>query len=103
MQLVGTEFGRNMIHPDIWAISLIERNKNNNVIVSDVRFQNEANIIKDNGGFLIRIKRSISSTSNHISEIENYLIKEDEVIDNNSTIEELKEKVKIIINKFTQP
>ncbi len=57
LQLMGTEAGRNVFHEDIWVISLLNRSKGKDVVVTDVRFQNEIKYIQDNGGIVIRVKR----------------------------------------------
>ena len=41
----------------IWVISLLNRAKGRDVVVTDVRFQNEIKYIQDNGGIIIRVKR----------------------------------------------
>ena len=113
LQLLGTECGREIIHPDIWVNALFADYKcpcNNcrpvecdslaNWIVTDVRFPNEAQAIKDKGGIVIRVNRydengmPYKTLNNHPSEtaLDNY--KFDEVIENNGSIEELIEKVK---------
>lgn len=57
LQLMGTEAGRNVFHKDVWVISLLNRAKGRDVVVTDVRFQNEIKYIQNAGGFVIRIKR----------------------------------------------
>jgi hypothetical protein len=57
LQLMGTEAGRNVFHKDIWVTSLLNRSKGKDVVVTDVRFQNEIKFIQDNGGIIIRVKR----------------------------------------------
>lgn len=77
-----------------------------NWIITDVRFKNEANAVKERGGITIRINRNTKSCpyenleEEHISEtaLDNYQ-EFDYIIDNNSTIEELIEKVKEILIK----
>jgi hypothetical protein len=73
LQLIGTECGRDIIHPNIWVNALFsdyipkplyarESTKISdfpNWIISDVRFPNEAKIIKEYGGILVRIERTI--------------------------------------------
>lgn len=58
-QTLGTEWGRNLIHPDLWVILadqyLIGRGVG--MIVSDVRFENEATWIRNQGGRLIHVRR----------------------------------------------
>lgn len=57
LQLMGTEAGRNVFHNDIWVISLLNRSHGKDVVVTDVRFQNEVKYIQDNGGVVVRVKR----------------------------------------------
>jgi hypothetical protein len=57
LQLMGTEAGREVFHKDLWVISLLNRAKGRNVVVTDVRFKNEIKYIQDNGGYVIRVRR----------------------------------------------
>jgi hypothetical protein len=57
LQKMGTEAGRNVFHNDIWVISLLNRAKGKDVVVTDVRFRNEIDYIQDNGGIVVRVKR----------------------------------------------
>jgi hypothetical protein len=83
LQLMGTECGRQILHPNIWVNALFADYKtianfklrnykllNNlktsendvtqeypNWIITDVRFPNEAQAIKDRGGIVIRLER----------------------------------------------
>ena len=57
LQLMGTEAGRDVFHKDVWVISLLNRAKGKDVVVTDVRFKNEIQYIQDNGGIVIRVKR----------------------------------------------
>jgi hypothetical protein len=57
LQLMGTEAGRDVFHKDIWVMSLLNRAKGKNVVVTDVRFKNEIEYIQNNGGRIIRVKR----------------------------------------------
>lgn len=56
MQTVGTEWGRDMVHGDLWVRSLLQRLAGGGVI-SDVRFANEAEAILSAGGCVIRVDR----------------------------------------------
>lgn len=140
LQLLGTECGRNIIHPNIWCTSLfvdyklidgdisnspyISKKQNNalkalksyypNWIITDVRFPNELEAIKDRGGISIRVNRykgqlmmtgtgsekTVNITpKEHSSEkaLDNY--KFDYMIDNNGSISDLIDKVKKILIK----
>jgi hypothetical protein len=57
LQLMGTEAGRNVFHQDVWVISLLNRAKGKDVVVTDVRFKNEINYIQQNGGVIVRVRR----------------------------------------------
>lgn len=58
-QTLGTEWGRDTIDPDIWVKLTLERARISPrpVVIADVRFPNEANLIRENGGVLVRIER----------------------------------------------
>ena len=99
MQLLGTEFGRNLIHPDLW-VDILMNDIFENSIITDVRFLNEANAIKERGGILIKIERDNGTESTHVSEtalnscdIDTF----DYTISNNGTLEDLAKKVNAIL------
>lgn len=108
LQLLGTECGRQIIHPNIWINALFaDYNASSKWIISDTRFPNEIESIKKHNGLTIRINRDsvlrtgkVFDTDNHESEtaLDDYQ-GFDYVIDNNGTIEELKEVVKDILIK----
>jgi energy-coupling factor transporter ATP-binding protein EcfA2 len=71
MQTLGTEWGRQMIQSDFWLMIAEQRLFNlKKVVVSDIRFENEASLIRKMGGVVIHIERNIvkNETSNHLSE-----------------------------------
>lgn len=73
MQKCGTEFGRQMIDPELWvkvALSAaLEHVRNGrSAVISDVRFENEAQAIRDAGGVVLWLKRPGYSASDHASE-----------------------------------
>lgn len=57
LQMIGTECMRNVVHNDIWVFALMHRCHLKNVIVTDVRFKNEIDAIRNNGGRIIQIQR----------------------------------------------
>jgi len=58
LQLLGTDVFRNNFHQDIWVLSVMARYKDNdNVVISDARFPNEVQIIRDLGGRIIQVDR----------------------------------------------
>jgi len=56
MQKIGGELFRDQVCDDIWVRSLLKRVQGKNVVVSDLRYQNEAQALKEKGAFLIRIE-----------------------------------------------
>lgn len=58
LQIMGTEAGRKVFHDALWIYSL-EKNiqQNKDYVITDVRFANEINFIKEKNGFIVRIKR----------------------------------------------
>lgn len=65
--------------------------KEKTLVISDVRFQDEAECVRKLGGVLIRIKRDVADNVEHIhrSEQEINQIACDLIIDNNGTIDDL--------------
>lgn len=97
MQTLGTEWGRVLIHPDLWvnAWKRSVRSKLDagiSVVVDDLRFQNEATLIRELGGEIIQImgtpRRQVFA---HPSEVFDF--DPDKVIANNGRIEVLWDRV----------
>lgn len=59
LQYWGTEVLRNHFHDDIWIASLENkiRKTGDNIVISDVRFQNEIKAIHNANGLVVRVKR----------------------------------------------
>lgn len=56
MQTLGTEWGRGLVHPDLWTESLERRVASfDRVVVPDVRFPNEIKTIRANGGVVLYV------------------------------------------------
>lgn len=98
LQTLGTEWGR-AIDPDIWAkATLREAQKYEKVVISDVRFLNEVDLINEAGGEVVKITRYTDDlaleTGNkaHTSETEQLTIPVEKfhcVIENNGSILDL--------------
>ncbi len=62
MQYFGTDLFRNHFHPNIW-VKAVERqillNPTANYIITDCRFGNEIELVKQHGGILIHIARNL--------------------------------------------
>lgn len=101
LQILGTESLRNIIHPNIHVASFFSDFKETSKwLVSDMRFKNEMEVIKNQGGITIRVNRGELDPNAHSSEtsLDNETF--DFVIDNSGTIDELFEKVKKIYEKI---
>lgn len=62
MQTLGTEWGRRLIHPDIWVNALRHRieaawDLGYRVVIDDCRFDNEARTIRSLGGQVIALAK----------------------------------------------
>lgn len=99
MQTLGTEWGRNLVHNELWlkiAEQTIDAHMNNllHVAVTDVRFENEAHFIRQKGGQVWHIQRGEAPKVNaHASEAGVQFMQGDLIIDNNGTIADLEAKV----------
>jgi len=95
MQTLGTEWGRNLVHRDLWTLIaeqkvLLAINNNWPLVVSDVRFHNEADMILKHGGELWHIQRDSTETVNsHVSEQHSWDTYQTKTIDNNGSLAEL--------------
>jgi hypothetical protein len=96
-QTLGTDWGRDMIDVNLWVRHLAHRLQAYpaaNVVVSDVRFENEADFIRANGGTIIHIDRDAApKTREHVSEAGiTFKQGQDIWISNNGTPETLYDK-----------
>jgi hypothetical protein len=87
---------RNNIGLDAWVdAALKDVSPDENVVVTDVRFINEASKIKAMGGVLWRVKRpNVLAVNNHISETELDGYKVDQIFANSGSLEDLNMLVK---------
>ena len=99
LQTLGTEWGRNYIADDIWVRCLRARAEQfDRIVVDDVRFENEAQAIKDMGGEMWMIKRpSVVNDFDHPSEgaLDNW-DGFDHFISNHGTLEEFRHAIDLI-------
>lgn len=103
MQTLGTEWGRNSVNEDLWLILAgmkvdTHHDEGYNVAITDVRFENEAAYIRNNGGCIWHIKRGTAGTKHlHASEAGVAFDEGDEVVNNNGTLAELYEQVVLYV------
>ena len=110
-QLLGTEFGREMIHPDIWLmrahlhiLGLLEKGYRR-ICLSDVRFENEAVMVRKLGGVLWYVERpSAEVVAPPKSEDGIQLLRDsaEQAIQNDGTLGALYGKVDILVQASKQ-
>lgn len=96
-QVLGTEVGRSVLSPTIWVdtgMAEVARHRRDlsSVVVTDCRFDNEAEAIREAGGKVVRVVRPSlpAPTDSHASEsgISEYLV--DREIVNGGTLDDLR-------------
>ena len=70
LQTLGTEWGRQCVSPDVWLrVWQARAARFERVVVDDVRFENEAELVRGLGGEMWMVQRAgVSNTSTHASE-----------------------------------
>lgn len=103
MQSLGTEWARDHVSPEIWINVLavvysraVVAHQKSGVgspflaVVTDVRFDNEAQWIRSMGGIVVQVVRDIApDVRSHVSEAGVSLVNTDLLIKNNGTLDEL--------------
>lgn len=91
LQRLGTEAGRDLIHPNVWVDATFTKMQDGGkYVISDVRFPNEADAVKQWGGKVWRIMRPDTGPANdHPSEtaLDDYL--PDVRLHNDGTLDDL--------------
>jgi hypothetical protein len=127
LQYMGTEVFRNHFHSDIWVASVEHKllTSKDDVVITDARFANEVDAVKRSGGLAIRVvrgespewyqaaldynrgprgntnyllsKSKLERFSVHPSEYSHIGLDFDAVIENNSTIDSLHDRISQLI------
>ena len=107
LQTFGTEGMREHFGPDVWSDRVIARVAANRssadprpVVVTDVRFPDEADAIRDAGGLLVRIVRPEQGpvSDGHASETHIASMDVDIEIVNDGTVDDLRQRMTDAIN-----
>ena len=122
LQYWGTEVCRRAFHDDIWIASLENklRTSKDNVVISDCRFPNEIQSIRDAGGKIVWVQRgelpdwydtAIEANLGHNYAVQDLKMRKihasetawvgtdfDTVIDNNRSIDDLYQQAKLIVS-----
>ncbi len=108
-QKIGTEIFRRHLKNEIpelscdniWIKSFeiwFDKHKDQNCVISDCRFIDEIQSVKDRGGKIIIIRRNLVETDGHVSEQIHKEYNADYIIHNNSSIEELHQQLEKILS-----
>jgi ABC-type oligopeptide transport system ATPase subunit len=97
-QRVGTE-GYRWLWDRIWVDLLLRQVRklpgDSIAVVTDVRFHNEAEAIRAEGGIIWRIVRASKIPADHVSESEMETIDTDFIVDNSGSLEDLRVQVEV--------
>lgn len=114
MQTLGTDWGRQMIAADLWVRAWKGRALSTlgdgcSIVVDDLRFWDEAQVVKDFGGVVVRVLRpdgASSSFSGHASEGGLEFWPFDHTIVNDGSIDDLQQQIlqlhQVLINQPEQ-
>jgi hypothetical protein len=101
MQTLGTEWGRELINADLWLILAKAKllSFGHGMVIADVRFENEADWVRAQNGRILHVTRPNNiAVAAHASENGIGVHDEDLVLANDGTLEELQDKVKVLIS-----
>ena len=100
MQFIGTDLFRNQLNANVWiniVIDKINNNKDQKYVITDIRFDNEAEELIKLGTIIINIQRNTEIVNNgHVSE-NSLTIKPNFIIDNNCSLTSLYKSIDNII------
>lgn len=96
-QKLGTEGCRNLFGEDVWIkrwlLTYFSLQQTDDVVVTDVRFDNEADTIRKLGGYIVHIRRGhnpLAIGTSHASEQGISFATGDFFVENDGTVEDLK-------------
>lgn len=100
MQTLGTAWGRETIHPDVWEMIARETSRKHRqsyfTVIDDLRFENEYAMVKQEGGLLVKLVRPDAPVSGnfwHKSEARLEHLPFDEVILNDGGLDRLIDQI----------
>lgn len=121
LQYYGTEAHRDVFGNDFWVDAVLPRGYDNTgvfpawyqsfqiagkvadfAVITDVRFPNEAERVKELGGQIWKLERDGAGAGDHASEQDLPMELVEYVITNNGTLEELRESVDALLESVTE-
>jgi hypothetical protein len=103
MQTLGTEWGRDLIGPDLWVRAWKAALPAGDVTVDDCRFPNENVAIDAEGGIVVRIERRVAAVAAaHVSESNQRLLPASYTIINDGTVHDLHRRLDAMIAQYQE-
>ena len=104
LQVMGTEVGRDLIYPAIWIDGVRNKMRNGHYVITDVRFENEAEMIRSHReGLLVKIIRDgVGPVNTHSSDSGLPDSMFDLIINNDGSLEEFLQSVEKIASLKSQ-
>ena len=107
LQRLGDEAGRRIHGPDLWVRHMERRLRGATgpVVVTDVRYRNEAAVLRGQGFRLVRVVRPVPTSSDpadvagHASETELATYRTDETLVNNGSLDDLARRVAVLVGR----
>jgi hypothetical protein len=103
MQTLGTDWGRDMISKDLWTLVASQNLARTGLgmVVPDVRYDNEADWVRNHGGRIIHITRAAAPTVREHASENGILVHDNDLhLTNDSSLEDLQHNVKALLNVY---
>lgn len=99
-QSLGTQWGRE-VNKSLWLICArhaLKFNHGSHVVFDDVRFDNEADFIRDQGGLIIHLMRPSSVVDDHESERGVKFVEGDALVINEGSLDQLLGRIGVVVD-----
>ena len=104
LQTLGTQWGRDMVGRDVWVEAMAARiGPAGRVVIPDVRFENEADMVRRRRGRVLHIKGRGGIDGDHASEPGVELMRGDAVVWNGGTVSELYDRIDAVFDSLVSP
>lgn len=108
LQRLGTEWGRERIHPEIWveawrhnlALEAVEHFGDEIIVADDCRFENEARAIRAEGGKIVRVERPGSGSASGAAHASENGVRPDITIQNDGPPEVLRARILGVLDRY---
>lgn len=108
LQRLGTEWGRQRIHPEIWveawrhqlAQEAVKHFRDEMIVADDCRFENEAAAIRAEGGKVVRIERPGAGSATGSSHASEKGVEPDITIQNDGPPEVLRARILGVLDRY---